>query len=121
MKMFLIAVALASAAPAVAQTAAPADPHADHAEHSANQAHGQHTGHGDAATHSGQADPHAEGAMAECCRGDADQRMACCEGMASGNGRDCCAEQAQEGQTTDPHAAHDMSGGAHAGHGSNQD
>lgn len=119
MKLFFVAVALATATPAVAQTAPPANTHANHAGHSAQQNGGQHAGHGTPGAQSGQADPHAGHAMAECCRRDANGRMACCEGMASGNGRGCCAGQRQQGQPADPHAGHDMSGSAPAGHGPN--
>lgn len=120
MKLFLIAVAMATAAPAVAQTAAPANPHANHAGHSAQQAQGQHSGHSAPAAQPAQTGQHAGHAMADCCRRDANGRMACGEGMANGNGRGCCAGQRQQGQAADPHAGHDMSASAHAGHGPNQ-
>jgi hypothetical protein len=120
MKLFLIAVAMATAAPAVAQTAAPANPHASQAGHSAQQAQGQQAGHGAPAAQSGQADPHPGHAVADCCRRGANERMASRKAMASGNGRGCCAGQRAQGRAADPHAGHDMSGGAHAGHGPNR-
>lgn len=119
MKMFLIAVAMATAAPAAAQSAAPASAHSDHAAHAAQPAQGAHGGHGAPAGQQGQ-DGHAGHAMADCCRRDADGRMACCEGMASGNGRGCCGAEGTQTPASDPHAGHDMSGDAHAGHGPNQ-
>mgnify|MGYP000970496853 CR=1 FL=1 len=114
MKLLLIAVAMATAAPAVAQTAAPANPQSNHAGHPA-PVQGQHAGHGTAAAQAGQADPHAGHAMADCCRRDANGRMTCCEGMSGGDGRGCCAGRGSEGRPADPHAGHDMSGGAPAG------
>ena len=113
MKMFLIAVAMATAAPAFAQTA-PANPHADHGA-AAKPAQDPHAGHKMPAQ--GQADPHAGHDMGDCCKKDADGKMACCKKMAAmGSGGGCCAGKKGESSAADPHAGHDMSGGAHAGH-----
>ena len=118
MKMFLIAVAMATAAPAAAQSAAPASAHAGHAAHPAQPATAPHAGH-DAPAQHGQ-DAHSGHAMGDCCRRNAEGRMACCEGMAGGNGSGCCGGQGTPATAADPHAGHDMSGGASAGHGPNQ-
>jgi len=120
MKMIVTAIALAIAAPAVAQTA-PADPHANHAGHAA---------HGSAATATGpeqgpaqetardSADPHAGHVMADCCSKDGAGQMACCKDkQAQASGSECCeGEPAEHAQAQTGHA---MSDKAHAGHGSN--
>lgn len=109
MKMFLIAVAMATAAPALAQTA-PANPHAGHGA----TAQDPHAGH--KMPVQGQADPDAGHDMGDCCKKDADGKMACCKKMAAmGSGDGCCAGKKGAGSAADPHAGHDMSGGAHAG------
>jgi hypothetical protein len=99
MKMFLIAVAMATAAPAAAQSTTATSVHSGHAAHAAQPAQSPH---------------------ADCCRRNAEGRMACCEGMAGGNGRGCCGAEGTQTPGSDPHAGHDMSGDAHAGHGTNQ-
>jgi Spy/CpxP family protein refolding chaperone len=90
MKIFLTAIALTIAAPALAQTAAPADAHAGHPTKSMPAEHQKHDG---------------------CCDKMADGKMMpCCEKMkAAGKTMDCCDEQAEGKTAADPHAGHGMS------------
>lgn len=93
MNMFKMAIACSIAFPAVVHAQTPASPlTAGHENH---------------------------GAMADCCEGDAEGRIACCERMrAMGHDMPCC-EEAMDG--ADPHAGHDMNGQGdppvdHSGH-----
>jgi hypothetical protein len=94
MKMLIAAVALATAAPAVAQSA-PADHHAGHgtspAEANAQASHAQHGQH---AGHEG------------CCGKGADGKMACKHDKAAAKKMDCCKEHAAGHAPTVGHDAH---------------
>ncbi|TFI58451.1 hypothetical protein E2493_09980 [Sphingomonas parva] len=116
MKLFLTAIALAFAAPAMAQTAT-ADPHAGHnmaAQQTAPAADPctpEHAAMGHCTPKAAAApagDHHAghdmKGSMPSCDKGP-DGKMACCEKMkAEGKKMDCCAKMG--GKTADAQSGH---------------
>ena len=111
MKLFLTAIALAFASPAMAQNA-PADAHAGHnmaQSAPADSCTPEHAAMGHCTPKkaaASAADPQAGHDMkGGCCDKGADGKMACCEKMkAEGKKRDCCAEMG--GKTADAHAGH---------------
>jgi hypothetical protein len=123
MKLLLSVIALAFASPALAQNA-PAAQHAGHANHAAQPGSpapaipaapvactAEHAAMGHCKpSQSGPAAPAgrgtAEGHDADCCKKDANGKMACCE-KAHAAGKDCCDEDggATQGAHSD-HAGH---------------
>lgn len=96
--LFIGAIALAFATPAAAQPAQQG--HAQHQGHGQGQStqHGNHTQLGQHAQHGGaQHEDHSK--HKDCC-GDANGngKMDCCDNMAAGAPRPCCAKHEQHGQ-----------------------
>ena len=119
MKLFLAAIALAVASPAMAQTAA-ADPHAGHnmaqSAPAADSCTPEHAAMGHCTPKKAAApaaDPHgghdmkSDGKM-PCCDKDADGKMACCEKMkAEGTKMGCCEEMGgKAAKTQADHGGH---------------
>jgi hypothetical protein len=116
MKLFLTAIALAVASPAVAQTA-PADPHSGHAQAAQTTPAAdractpEHAAMGHCtrkkAAAAPAADPHAGYANMPCCDNAADGKKACCEKMkAEGKKMECCAETGAKSKAHAGHSAH---------------
>lgn len=119
MKLLLSMIVLAFATPAFAQNA-PADQHAGHANHAAQPdapathvppvtCTAEHAAMGHcklgqngpaAAANAGTA----QGTDADCCKKDANGKMACCK-KARGAGKDCCDEDGGAAQGT--HSGHE--------------
>lgn len=123
MKLLLSVIALAFATPAFAENA-PADQHAGHANHAAQPdaaaaatqvppvtCTAEHAAMGHCKP--GQSDPAAPANRgtaqrndADCCKKDANGKMACCE-KARGAGKDCCDEDGGAAQSAHSgHAGH---------------
>lgn len=102
MKLLITAIALAFAAPALAQNA-PADTHAGHGQHAAQPTipaqdicTAEHAAMGHCKPNQG--GPAAPGGQqdsqhhdSDCCKKDANGKMACCEKARAAN-KDCCDE-----------------------------
>jgi hypothetical protein len=112
MRLLLSVIALAFATPALAQSA-PADQHAGHARHAAQPSSptpvactAEHARMGHCKpSHGGPAAPASQGATqghdADCCKKDANGKMACCE-KARAAGKGCCGDEgAPQGAQSD--------------------
>ena len=91
MKLFCAAIALAFAAPALAQ----ADPHAGHSTAAQHDAHAGHKGHESHENHK------------ECCK-EGEAKMPCCEkAKAAGKKMPCCEKhEAKDAKPAQGHSGH---------------